>query len=183
VCGPNDVNGRGRYMDMTQTNWYAVYVKSRHEFVVADELRKKGIEMFLPSTTKLNQWKDRKKQVEVPLFPGYLFVSIAPEPEEFVKVIKTRGTVTFISLVPGHPTPVVPEEIEVLKMLLISGEQVDIYPQLQEGMPVRVTKGVFRGARGILKQKHHGQHEFLVNIELLGRSVAVKMYAEDVEAA
>jgi transcription antitermination factor NusG len=121
--------------------------------------------------------------VEVPLFPGYLFVSVAPEPEEFMSVIKTRGTVTFISLVPGHPTPVAPEEIEYLKMLLGSGEHIDIYPHLQEGTPVCVTKGVFRGARGILKQKHHGQHVFLVNIELLGRSVAVKMYAEDVEAA
>ncbi|HUJ16777.1 MAG TPA: UpxY family transcription antiterminator [Nitrospirota bacterium] len=168
---------------MTQTNWYAVYVKSRHEFVVADELRKKGIDLFLPSATKLNQWKDRKKQVVVPLFPGYLFVSIAPEPEEFVNVIKTRGTVTFISLVPGHPTPVASEEIESLKMLLVSGERVDIYPHLQEGTPVRVTKGVFRGAQGMLKQKNHGQHIFLVNVELLGRSVAVKMCAEDVEAA
>jgi len=168
---------------MTQTNWYALYVKSRHEFVVSDELRRKGIETFLPSVTKLSQWKDRKKQVEVPMFPGYLFVSIAPEPEEFLNVIKTRGTVKFISLVPGHPTPVVLQEIESLKMLLAGGVHVDIYPHLQEGMSVRVMNGVFRGARGILKQKHHGQHVFLVNIELLGRSVAVKMCAEDVEAA
>ena len=100
-----------------------------------------------------------------------------------MNVIKTRGTVNFISLVPGHPTPVVSQEIESLKMVLAGGENVDIYPHLQEGMPVRVMSGVFRGARGILKQKQHGQHVFLVNIELLGRSVAVKMCAEDVEAA
>ncbi|HUI45126.1 MAG TPA: UpxY family transcription antiterminator [Nitrospirota bacterium] len=168
---------------MTQMNWYALYVKSRHEFVVSNELRRKGIDTFLPSIPKLNQWKDRKKQVEVPLFPSYLFVSIAPESEAFMNVIKTRGAVKFISLVSGHPTPVSPEEIESLKMVLAGGEHVDIYPHVQEGMPVRVRNGVFRGARGILKQKHHGQHVFLVNIELLGRSVAVKMCAEDVEAA
>lgn len=167
---------------MTKTNWYAVYVKSRHEFVVSGELREKGIETFLPSVTKLHQWKDRKKQVDVPLFPGYLFVSIAPEPGAFLNVIKTRGMVTFISLVPGHPTPVAPEEIDSLKIVLGSGERVDIYPHLQEGTPVRVTKGVFRGARGVLKQKHD-QHFFLVSMELLGRSVAVKIYAGDVEAA
>jgi transcription termination/antitermination protein NusG len=167
---------------MTKTNWYAVYVKSRHEFVVSGELRQKGIETFLPSVAKLHQWKDRKKQVDVPLFPGYLFVSIAPEPEAFLNVIKTRGTVTFISLVPGHPTPVAPEEIDSLKIVIGSGECVDIYPHLQEGTPVRVTKGVFRGARGVLQQKHE-QHFFLVSMELLGRSVAVKILAGDVEAA
>jgi len=167
---------------MTQTNWYALHVKARHEFVVSGELQRKGISTFLPSVTRLNQWSDRKKQVQVPLFPGYLFVSIAPEPDEFQNVIKTRGTVRFISLVPGHPTPVAPEEINSLKILLGSGENIDIYPDLQEGTQVRVTRGVFRGARGILKQKHN-KHEFLVSVEMLGRSVAVKMYADDVEAA
>jgi transcriptional antiterminator NusG len=167
---------------MTQTNWYALYVKSRHEFVVSGELRRKGIETFLPSVIQLNQWNDRKKQVEVPLFPGYLFVSIAPEPDEFQSVIKTRGTVMFISLAPGHPTPVAPEEIDSLKILLGSGERIDLYPHLQEGTPVLVTRGVLRGARGVLKQKHD-QHVFFVSMELLGRSVAVKIYASDVEAA
>ena len=167
---------------MTQTNWYALYVKSRHEFFVSSELRRKGVETFLPSVTKLNQWNDRKKQVEMPLFPGYLFVSIASEPQEFHNVVKTRGAVMVISLAPGHPTPVAPEEIDSLKILIGSGERIDIYPRLQEGAPVRVTRGVFKGARGILKKKHD-QHLFLVSMELLGRSVAVKIYASDVEPA
>ncbi len=116
------------------------------------------------------------------MFPGYLFVSIVPEPREFLKVIKTRGTVTFISLVPGNPTPVAPEEITSLKILLNSEEEVDIYPHMQEGTPVRVIKGVLKGATGTLKRKQN-QHTFLVSMELLGRSVAVKIYADDVEAA
>jgi transcription antitermination factor NusG len=168
---------------MTQMNWYALYVKSKHEFVVSNELRQKSIETFLPAMTMQRQWKDRKKLVDVPLFPGYVFVSIAPEAEEFLRVIKTRGTVKFISLEPGHPTPVATEEIESLKRILASGHPAEIYPHLQEGMPVRVTRGVFQGALGILKQKHHEQHVFIVNIEVLGRSVAVKMFAEDIEAA
>jgi transcription antitermination factor NusG len=166
---------------MSEANWYALYVKSRHEFVVSGELHRKGVETYLPSVTKLRQWKDRKKQVEVPLFPGYLFVHIAPDPEEFSKVIKTRGTVTFISLNPGHPTPLSPEEVSSLKILLESGEEVDIYPQLKEGAPVRVRRGVLKGAEGILAKKHD-QSVFVVSIELLGRSVGVKIYADDVEA-
>ncbi len=169
-------------IDVVKTNWYVLYVKSRHEFAVLEELQQKGVETLLPSVTQMHQWRDRKKLVRVPMFPGYLFVSIAPEPREFLKVIKTRGTVTFISLVPGYPTPVASEEITSLKILLRSEKKVDIYPHMQEGTPVRVIKGVLKGATGILKQKQN-QHTFLVGMELLGRSVAVKIYADDVEAA
>jgi transcription antitermination factor NusG len=136
----------------------------------------------LPSITKLNQWKDRKKNVEFPLFPGYLFVYLAPNPEEFSKAIKTQGTVTFVSLNPGCPTPVSPEEISSLKIMLESGEKIDIYPHLKEGISVRVKRGVFQWAEGILEKKDN-QHEFIVSIKLLGRSVGVKIHADDVEAA
>lgn len=163
-------------------NWYALHVKSRHEFAVSGELQRKGVETFLPSVTRLNQWKDRKRRVEYPLFPGYLFVSIAPEPEKFLNVVKTRGAVTFISLEPGCPTPVAPEEIGALKIVLAGGEQVDIYPHLKQGSRVRMKSGVFQGAEGTLAKKED-QHMLLVSIELLGRSVGVKILAEDVEAA
>jgi transcription antitermination factor NusG len=167
---------------MSSANWYALHVRSRHEFIVCSELERKGIDTFLPSITKLNQWKDRKKHVEFPLFPGYLFVHIASDPEEFSRAIKTRGTVTFVSLTPGCPTPVTPEEISSLKIMLESGEKVDVYPHLREGTPVRVRRGVFQGAEGILEKKDN-QHEFIVSIKLLGKSVGVNIYADDVEAA
>ncbi len=163
-------------------SWYAVHVRSRHEFTVALELRKKGVETFLPSVFKLNQWKDRKQRVETALFPGYVFVFIEPKAEQFLNVIKTRGTVTFVSLTPGHPTPIAREEIESLRIVLASGAPIDVYSHLQEGMPVRVTRGVFQGARGILQHKPDG-HVFIVTLELLGRSVGVKLYADDLEAA
>lgn len=167
---------------MPNANWYAVYVKSRHEFVVYGELQRKGIETFLPAVTKLNQWKDRKKKVDVPLFPGYLFVSIEPAPEEFMKVLKTRGAVTFISLEPGNPTPVAPEEISTLKILLDVGERIDVYPHIKQGTRVRIKNGAFRGAEGILTRKED-HHVLLVSIDLLGRCIGVKIYADNVEAA
>ena len=162
-------------------NWYALYVKSRHEFVVSDELHRKGVETFLPSVTKFNQWKDRKKQVETPLFPGYLFVCFEPNPEKFLNVIKTRGTVTFVCLQPGHPAQVDPEEINSLKIMLASGKPIDICPHLQEGAAVRIKRGIFQGAQGILVKKQN-QHKFIVTITLLGRSVGVNIYADDLEA-
>ncbi len=165
-----------------ERNWYALWVKSRHEFVAFDELRKKGVETFLPSVVKIRQWKDRRKAVAFPLFPGYLFVRIFPQAEEFQKVVKTRGSVTFVALEPGHPTPVAPDEIGSLRLVIESSEQVDVYPHLHEGMRVRVRRGALRGAEGILTKKGD-EYTFIVNIDILGRSVGMKIYAEDIEQA
>ncbi|MEW6067021.1 MAG: UpxY family transcription antiterminator [Nitrospirota bacterium] len=163
-------------------DWFALYVKSRHEFVTDNELQKKGIETFLPSVKKLSLWKDRRKFIDFPLFPGYLFVNIYPDPEEFIKVLRTRGAVTFISDAPGCPTPVLPEEINSLKLMINSGQKLDIYPHIKEGAWVRVRRGPMKGAEGVLTKKED-EHIFIVNIKLLGRSVGVKIYADDLENA
>lgn len=161
-------------------SWFALYVKSRHEFVTNNELKKKDVETFLPSVRKLRQWKDRKKWIDFPLFPGYLFIHIPPRPESIVNVLKTRGAINLLSAVPGQPTPVAPEEIDSLQLMVGSGREIDIYPHLKEGTRVRVKKGPLRGAEGTLEKKHD-QYMFMVNIEMLGRSVGIKMNADDID--
>lgn len=161
-------------------NWYALYVKSNHEFVAHEELLKKRIESFLPAVKKLRQWKDRRKWVDFPIFPGYLFIHVRPSPEDFLSVLKTRGVINLISAQPGYPTPVAEEEISSLKLLVDSGTDFDVYPHLREGARVRVRKGPLQGAEGVLAKKDT-QYTFLVNVELLGRSIGVKMYADDIE--
>ena len=168
--------------NITPINWYAIYTKPRHEFVVHGELQKKGIESFLPTFKRLQQWKDRKKFVEFPLFPGYLFVHVQHDSAAFLNVLKTRSVVTFISSTPGNPSTVAVEEIQSLKLLLDSGEELDVYPNLKEGELIRVKRGPLKGAEGILSVKEN-QYQFMVNIHLLGRSVGVKMYADELEAA
>jgi len=167
--------------EMQMKNWYALYVKSRHEFVANSELHKKDIETFLPSVKRLRQWKDRKKWVDFPLFPGYIFINIEPRPESIVSVLKTRGAINLLSAKPGHPSPVSYEEICSLQLMIESGRDIDIYPELKEGTRVRVKRGPLQGAEGTL-EKRQDQYMFLVNIELLGRSIGVKLYADDVEA-
>jgi transcriptional antiterminator NusG len=179
------VGGRGNYGVTTVSSpplrWYALYVKSRHEFVTHDELRRKGIEVFLPSVRRQRQWKDRKKSIDFPLFAGYLFVRVAASAEIFLSVLKTKGAVTLLSLVPGTPTPVSDEEIESLRILLQSGEQFDIYPNLQEGVHVSIKSGPLRGAVGVVGQR--GAHyTVVVNIDILGRSLGVSFCADDIEA-
>jgi transcriptional antiterminator NusG len=167
---------------MMTENWYALRVKSRHEFVTAEELTRKEIENFLPSVTRVRQWKDRRKAVTFPLFPGYLFVHLKPQPEAFLEVLKTRGSVCFISLEPGIPTSLLPEEIASLKVMIESGEQLDVFPAFKEGTTVRVLRGPLCGIVGILA-KREGRQMFLINIDILGRSVGLKICAEDVELA
>ena len=161
-------------------HWYALYVKSRHEFVTERELTRKGVEAFLPSVRLLRQWRDRKKWVDFPVFPGYLFVHIEPTPEKMLRVLRTIGAVRLLSSSPGCPVPVPDEEIESLKILLQSGRQIDVYPHLKEGMQVRIKRGVLNGAVGTLVRKEE-DYMIFVNVRLLGRSVGVKVHATDVE--
>ncbi len=161
-------------------NWYAAYTKSRHEFVAQNELSKKDIETFLPVVRKIRTWKDRKKWIDFPLFPGYLFIRTIPSYENFLDILKTRGIVTLLSSEAANPIPVPDEEINSLRLMLESGREIDIYPGLKEGSRVRIKRGPLTGAEGTLKVKNE-QYMFLVNIEILGRSIGVKVYAEDLE--
>lgn len=162
--------------------WYAVYVKANHEHVAYSELQKKQIASFLPSVRTLRQWKDRKKWIDFPLFPGYLFIHVNPEAQSFLNVLKTRGVISILSAVAGNPTPVPCEEIDSLKILLESGNPIDVYPHFREGTEVRVRRGPLQGAVGSIKMRHD-DCIFVVTIELLGRSIGVKISADDIEAA
>jgi len=162
-------------------NWYAIHVRSRHEFVVQAQLFKKDTVTFLPVVKRLRQWKDRKKLISFPLFPGYLFVKIPIDPEQFLSVLKVRGVLNFVCAEPGYPTPVPNEEINSLNLLLESDKAIDVFPHLKEGTRVRVKRGTLHGAEGVLEKKDD-QYIFLVNINILGRSVGVRINAEDLEA-
>ncbi len=102
-------------MNQTDTlplKWYAIHVRSRHEFQIFDRLKLKGIEAFLPTVEKLRKWKDRKKLVTFPLFPGYLFVRITNEARNMLEVLKIKGVVNMICAIPGEPAPI-PEDVDV----------------------------------------------------------------------
>lgn len=160
--------------------WFALHVKPRHEFLVQGDLARNGMEVYLPVVNKLSQWKDRKKLVDFPLFPGYLFSRVLPVSDHFLELVKTRGVVRILSAVPGRPTPVPEREISALKALLASEKELDIHPELQAGKVVRIKSGVFEDVTGVISKR--GEQFFLhVNITMLGRCVTVKVFAGDVE--
>ncbi len=167
-------------VDTAARNWYALFVKSRHEFVTSSELSKKGVETFLPSVKRLRMWKDRRKIVEFPLFPGYVFVHTKSDAQTFLDVIRTRGTVSFVTYEPGRPASIDGAEIEALRRMVNNDQSLDVYPHLSEGSSVRIKKGPLRDIEGVLLEKDYS-HIFIVNIEILGRSVGMKVHAEDLE--
>ena len=165
-------------------NWYAVYLRSKCEFISKLELLKKGIDVFLPTVKLLRQWKDRRKEMDFPLFPGYLFVHIQENIEARVQVLKTRGVVCLLSSSSGSPIPVPSSEIKNLVLVTRGERQLDVYTHLKEGHRVRVCRGPLEGAEGILHKKcANNTCLFVVNVEILGRCVGINIHADDIEPA
>ncbi len=167
--------------DISDLYWYAIHVRSRHEFKVLDRLTKAGIDAFLPVVERLNKWKDRKKLVDFPLFPGYLFVHIHKIYDTMLAILKTPGVVRFIGIIPGEPEPVPEEQIISLKRIIESKESIDPYPYLKEGQRVRIRKGPLAGVEGILVEKA-GQHSLVLSVDILRQGLSVKIDASDVES-
>ncbi len=163
-------------------DWYVVHVRSRQEFVVLAELSRNGIESFLPSVIKIRQWRDRKKAVRFALFPGYCFVRIALRQDEYRTVLKTKGVVAFVCLEKNNPASVPSGEVSSLRYMIESKAEIDVYPRLELGDRVKITKGPLCDAEGRLVKKENASF-FVVNIDILGRSAAIRISADDIEPA
>jgi len=136
-----------------------------------------GIETFLPLVEVLSRWKDRRKLVQKPLFPGYLFTRVGRE--RVVEVTRTPGVVHLVGAEFGRPAEVSEEVINNLRRLLASRVPIDPYPYLKKGQSVVIRRGPLKGVEGIVARRN-GVHKLVVSVHLLGRSVAATVAAEDV---
>ena len=161
-----------------QDAWYAIWTRSRHESTVREQLERKGFEAFLPTITKWSRWKDRKKQIDWPLFPGYCFARF--DPAGRLPILKCTGVVSIVSF-DGEPAPIPEVEIASIRQLVESELQYDPCPLIREGMMVEVVHGPLRGVVGRLMRK--GAHARLVlAVDLIGQAVSVEVDAADVKA-
>jgi transcription antitermination factor NusG len=164
---------------MSEPHWYALWTRSRHEVAVRRELDELEIEAFLPTITKWSRWKDRKKRVDWPLFPGYCFARF--DLEDRLTVLKRPGVVHIVA-VAGAPAPIPATEIESLRQLVESDLQYDPCPLITEGMMVEVVHGPLTGVVGRLVRK--GAHARLVlSVNLISQAVTVEVDAADVKPA
>jgi transcription termination/antitermination protein NusG len=175
-----NIIGNLEITEMGKLQWYAVGVRSRHEFSVTERLVKSGIDAFLPIVERIRKWKDRNKVVEFSLFPGYLFVHIPQNNISRLSVLKTPGVVRFIGPTLGEPEPVPAEQINSLKKLLESKEALDPYPYLKDGNRVRINKGPLSGVEGILVGRK-GIHNLVLSVDILQQGVSVQVEASIVE--
>ncbi len=156
--------------------WYAVRTRSRHEKLVRDRLVALGIEHLLPTVHRLRQWKDRKKEVEVPLFSGYCFARFG-WPDRLA--VQTVSGVVGIIGGGQRPEPIPDAEIDALKSLMASELPYDAHPYLREGMMVEVRRGPLEGVRGILLRKAK-RHRLVISIHLIQQAAAVEIDASNV---
>ena len=159
--------------------WFAIWTRSRHEKIVRDQLEKKtDVDVFLPTIGKWSRWKDRKKKIDWPLFPGYCFARFGMA--ERLPILKCSGVVNIISF-NGEIAPIPEQEIDAIRRLVESNLQYDPCPLIREGMMVEVTHGPLKGVIGRLTRK--GAHARLVlAVDLIGQAVSVEVDAADVRA-
>jgi transcription antitermination factor NusG len=160
----------------TRARWYVAHVRSRHEKHVARQLEERQIDHFLPLYCSIRRWKDRRKELEMVLFPGYIFVHL--DLREWMPVLRIPG---FVRLVGCNTQPVaLPNgEIEALRHGFRQGINVQPHPFLKIGRRVRVRYGPLAGTEGILLRRKD-RIRVVISIDLIMRSVAVELDEADI---
>jgi transcription antitermination factor NusG len=158
-------------MSNSNSAWYAVRVKSRCEWAVADALRHKGYEEFLPLYWSRRRWSDRVKVLQLPLFSGYLFCRF--NPADRVPILSTPGVVLIVGS-GKTPLPIESKEVEAIRTAINSGQKVLPWPHLEVGRSVRIEEGSLRGVEGVLL-RFKGTTHLILGVQLLQRAVAVEV--------
>jgi transcription antitermination factor NusG len=151
--------------------WYALQVRTRYERVVAEYLSGLDYEWFLPLCKDRKRWSDRVKQVDLPLFPGYLFCRF--DVQSRLPILKTPGVVQIVGY-NRQPVPVDESEIVAIQTLVSSGVPNQPCSFIEIGDRVQIESGPLRGLEGILVESR-GRHKLVLSVTLLQRSVAVEI--------
>jgi len=161
-----------------QPRWYAAYTRANHERLVVTQLAERGVENFLPQYESVRKWKDRKVRLQMPLFPGYVFVHLAFQNR--LKVLQVPGVSCLVGF-GGKAVAVPEEEFARIRGLLQQGLRAEPHPFLTVGRRVWVRNGPLAGTQGILLRRK-GNFRLVISIELIQRAVVVDVHAADVEA-
>jgi len=157
--------------------WYAAYTSANHEKRVAEQLAARALEHFLPLYETVRHRKDRKVRLQLPLFPGYLFVRIPLRNR--LRVQQVPGVARLVGF-DGTPVALPDGEVESLRRSLANGMIVTPHSFLKVGSRVRFRRGPLEGISGILLRRK-GKFRVVISIDLIQRSVAVDADAADVE--
>lgn len=179
VTGPTNTanSGVAHLNGATEGRWYVLYTCARHEKRVAEQIEQRNIRCFVPVYRSVRRWKDRRRQLELALFPGYVFVHIALK--DRLCVLQVTGVVRFVSC-NGQPVPLTDGEMESMKNGLASGASGKPHPYLTAGRRVRVRAGPLAGMQGILVRRKEG-FRLVLSIDLIMQSVMLEVDEADIE--
>jgi len=162
-----------------RADWYALYTCPRHEKRVAKQIDERRIPAFLPVYRTVRRWKDRRKELDLVLFPGYVFVQMTMRHR--LQVLQLPGVVRLVTF-NGRPAALPADEIDALRNRLSGFPGVQPHPYLRVGRKVRVRSGPLQGLEGILVRRKE-RCRIVLSINLIMRSVAVEVDEADVEPA
>jgi transcription antitermination factor NusG len=167
----------GASLEGIAPNWYALYTAPRHEKSVANQIQQQGVDCFLPLYRSVRRWKDRRKELALVLFPGYVFVRMTLQHR--LRVLQLPGAVRLVTF-NGRPASLPDAEIESLQNHLSASGNMEPHPYLTVGRRVRVRSGPLKGLEGIILRSDE-RCRIVLSIHLIMRSVAVQVDHADVE--
>jgi transcription antitermination factor NusG len=164
-------------------SWFALYTRSRHEDKAETGLRLKEYRTYLPKIEVWSRRKDRKKRIRIPLFSGYLFVFVDDLTNETkVDILKTHGIVRILGKPNSpQPSPVPEEQIEAIRRIIDSRVEILHHQYPRVGERARIVDGPFRGIEGVVRSTDYRKNLFVVSIDLLQRSVAIRLEGFQIE--
>ena len=178
--GPVDLEGAARHHFGLETvaagRWYALFVRSRHEKTVENSLRSKRYNVFSPSYRTKRKRVDRIAEIEVPLFPGYVFCQF--DPNKRLPILMTPGVVGVVGR-GNRPEPVDDTEIDSIRTVALAGRSVQPWPFLKLGQRIRMQSGPLTGVEGIFLRVQDKDH-LVVSVTLLQRAVSVVIERDSV---
>jgi transcription antitermination factor NusG len=158
---------------VAEPRWYACYTRARHEKLVDRLLGERGFETFLPLMPRVSEWKDRKKVVEWPLFPSYVFGRFSQA--DMTRVLSTPGVAALVRS-NGRPAPIADDELRnvrrLVQVLSTGAVEPQHRPYIAEGEWVEVTGGPFQGLRGVVVQQRN-RRRVLIGIKAIGQGLEV----------
>jgi transcription antitermination factor NusG len=176
-----ELNTANPVRELEAPAWFAVQTRPRHEKKVSAELQEKGVSAFLPLVPSKRQWSDRSCVVEMPLFPQYVFVRIAQTLQTRVSVLRTNGVTNFVGT-RGMGVPIPDEQIERVQTVVARGIPATPHSFLNVGKRIRIRGGALDGLQGILTAVN-GNQTLVVSVELIQRSIAIRIAGFSVEPA
>ena len=158
-------------------SWYVIHTRSRHEYKANSGLIQKKLTTFLPEIELWSKRKDRKKKIFTPLFPGYLFTeALFLDNEIKLAILKTAGVVRILGKKENsEPIPVPDSKIDAIRRLVNTKTEIFTMQFPQDGEPARIMDGPFAGIEGTVVSSNVEKELFVISIDLLQRSVAIKL--------